>query len=192
MESNHSDEKLFKASLEGDEGAFKVLMDRYGDRVTVYIAARVADVQEAEDLMIEAFARMIHAAPALSGGEGSFRGYLFRTARTTVLKFNRQYRLKSAFSLEDVYEDPAAAEEFSDTASEILKNERSRILLGCMDRIKPEYREALYLMYFENMKIREIAGVMKKSGMAVNQLLRRGREALRKELEKEGITDAQY
>lgn len=61
-----------------------------------------------------------------------------------------------------------------------------------MDRLKPDYREALYLVYFENMHHGEAAKVMKKSEKQVSDLVYRGRKSLKKHLEEKGITNAEY
>ena len=61
-----------------------------------------------------------------------------------------------------------------------------------MDRLKPDYKEALYLVYFENMHHSEAATVMGKSIKQVSDLVYRGRNSLRKHLTLEGITNAEY
>ena len=56
-----------------------------------------------------------------------------------------------------------------------------------MGRLKPEYRQTLWLLYFDEMIGKEAAAVMRKSVHAVETLAYRARLALRRELEKEGI-----
>ena len=56
-----------------------------------------------------------------------------------------------------------------------------------MSRLKPEYRQTLWLLYFEEMSGKEAAAVMRKSVHAVETLAYCARLALRRELEKEGI-----
>ena len=57
-----------------------------------------------------------------------------------------------------------------------------------MDELAPAYREALYLVYFEGMRHAEAAAVMRKTEKQIADLVYRGRAALRKTLEREGIT----
>ena len=61
----------------------------------------------------------------------------------------------------------------------------------CMARINPDYREALYLTYFEGLSYAEAAGVMGKNVKQITNLVYRGKQSLRALLEKEGITDAE-
>ena len=60
-----TNEELFAAYLSGDGNALHTLMERHGDALTLYINGYIYDIHEAEDLMIEAFSRMISAKPRL-------------------------------------------------------------------------------------------------------------------------------
>ena len=48
------DEELYRRWLSGDEEGLRALMERYGDRLTLYLDGYVRDLHEGEDLMIEA------------------------------------------------------------------------------------------------------------------------------------------
>ena len=61
-----------------------------------------------------------------------------------------------------------------------------------MAKLSPDYREALYLIYFEELSHAEAAAVMGKSAKQIENLVFRGRKSLRGLLESEGITNAQY
>ena len=60
-----------------------------------------------------------------------------------------------------------------------------------MEELRAEYREALYLTYFEGMSYAQAAEVMGKSVKQVTNLVYRGKERLRGLLEQEGITDVE-
>ena len=68
--------------------------------------------------------------------------------------------------------------------------ERARLLRTCMRELHEDYREALFLVYFEGLSHAETAAVMGKREKQVADLIYRGKIALRKRLEQEGITDA--
>lgn len=53
--SSATNEELFSAYLKGDENALRILLERHGDVLTLYINGYIHDIHEAEDLMIEAF-----------------------------------------------------------------------------------------------------------------------------------------
>lgn len=53
--------------------------------------------------------------------------------------------------------------------------ERSQILQLCMEGLNPDYREALYLVYFEGMRHAEAGAVMRKSEKQIADLVYRGK-----------------
>ena len=55
-----------------------------------------------------------------------------------------------------------------------------------MNKLKPEYAQVLYLIYFEGFTNDETAQIMKKTKKQVIDLLYRAKAALKKQLEKEG------
>ena len=67
---------------------------------------------------------------------------------------------------------------------------RAQILRTCMAELHEDYREALFLVYFEGLSHAETAAVMGRREKHVADLIYRGKIALRKRLEQEGITDA--
>ena len=56
-----------------------------------------------------------------------------------------------------------------------------------MNKLKPEYRQVLWLVYFEEMSNKEAAAVMKKSVHNIEVLVSRARKSLRKQLKTEGF-----
>ena len=84
--------------------------------------------------------------------------------------------------------DQAVAEVLPE--EKLWRDEKNEILHLCLDRIEPQYREALWLVYIEEMSYAEAAAVMHVSVKKIDNLLSRGKQHLRKELEKEGVCDA--
>ena len=74
----------------------------------------------------------------------------------------------------------------------LLQQERNRQLYLALERIAPEYRQVLELQYMENMSPAEIAQVMGKQAGQIYNLIKRGKQALRSELERMGVTDAKF
>ena len=182
-----TDEILYSHYLEGDESGLTTLMERYGDSLTFYINGYLSDMDEAEDLMIEAFAYLIAKKPRIQ--EGKFKAYLYKTARHLALRLATKNRKQRCFSFEDMEKELESGILIEEI---VCTEERDRTLHFCMDRLNPDYREALYLVYFENMRHAEAALVMGKSEKQVADLIYRGKNSLRKRLRQEGFTDAQY
>lgn len=178
-----SDEELYRRYLDGDEKSVDELMNRYETALILYITGYLHDVHEAEDLMIEAFAYLFTKRPAIR--DGGLKAYLYKTARNMALR--HKHKWKTHFSLEVLEEEP----ESETLVEEVIQTaEQRRILYFCMEQLKADYREALFLAYFEGMSHTETAYLMGKSEKQIADLVYRGRKALKKKLEKEGITDA--
>ena len=74
-----TDDILYRRYLGGDEDGLSALMERHGDKLTLYLDGCLHDLHESEDLMIEAFAYLIAKQPCIR--DGGFRAYLYRSAR---------------------------------------------------------------------------------------------------------------
>ncbi len=178
------DELLYERFLSGDEEGLRMLMERYGDRLTLYLRSFCESLDEAESLMIEAFARVSLKKPLLR--YDSFRSYLFKTGRHLA---SRARRRLAVFSLEQLERDPESEACLEQT---FLRDETHRALHRCLDRIDPAQREALWLIYFEDLRYAEAATVLGIREKQLDYLLQKGKRTLRTELEKEGVTNAQH
>ena len=179
-----SDETAYRRYLDGEEQAAELLVERYGDALTLYVHGYIRDLHEAEDLMIEAFSQLF-AKERPIGGEGSFRAYLYRTARNLAIRHLRGRRLR-LLRLDELDFDPPSVE-LAD--AQLLRGERNRQLYAALETLKAEYREALYLVYLEGMSYREAGSVLRRSEQQVRNLVYRGKQGLKATLIREGFTD---
>ena len=90
---------------------------------------------------------------------------------------------KPLFSLDELTGEPDGRL----LAVEVIRTEeRNRILHFCMDEMNPDYREVLYLTYFEDMSYAQAAEVTGKTVKQITNMVYRGKESLRRLLEREG------
>ena len=107
-------------------------------------------------------------------------------------KANRLWKIRfkrQEFSLNDELSETIPSTEASPEET-VWQNERSSILQRCLNRIAPQYREALWLFYYMNMSYEQAANIMDCTKKKIDNLLKNGKNRLRQELEKEGITHA--
>ena len=179
-----TDEGLYRRYLRGDESGLSELMSRYGDALTVYIDGYLGDIHESEDLMIEVFSYLCLKKPRIR--DGALKTYIYKAARHMALR-HRSRRRRAVFSLENLMHEPEA----ESLVEEVVGSaERRSTLHLCMERLHEDYREALYLTYFEGLSYAEAAEVMGKNLKQITNLVYRGKQSLRGLLEKEGITNA--
>lgn len=177
------DEELYRQYLCGDEAGLEALMKKYGDPLILYINGYLHDVHEAEDLMIEVFSYLFTKKPRIR--DGGLKAYLYKAARHMALR--HKSRRRHSFCFDDMSEEP----DVQTLVEEIVQTkERDMILHFCMNELKSDYREALYLTYFEGMSYLQAAVVMGKSEKQITNMVYRGKERMRILLEREGITNA--
>ena len=64
----------------------------------------------------------------------------------------------------------------------IMEKERNARLYRALGELNPEYRQVMYLIYFEEMTVEEISHIMGKNKKQIYNLSDRGRKALREKL----------
>ena len=148
---------------------------KFGDTVFRAAFACCGIYSEAEDITLDTFL-LLHAKPQSFTDDEHLKAWLLRVAINKCKNFRRSFRFSRTASLE--------TEDFS-SASYEMKTEDNTILAEI--RSLPEkYASVIYLYYYEGYNTREIAEMQGKSENTVCSLLRRGREKLKIELEKEG------
>ena len=163
------------------------MIERYGTRLTLYIHRHIHDIHDAEDLMIDVFAYLSVKKPRIR--EGAFKAYLYKSAWHAALRFLARNKLRQCLSLDEIEYEPKSEAKADDLA---MANERNDLMSLCMERLNPDYRQALYLVYFEQLRHAEAAEVMGKSEKQIADLVYRGKKSLRKRLEEEGVVNAEY
>lgn len=180
-----SDYELYTRFLNGDTTSYDKLMLRYGDNLTYYLKGFLRSMEDAEDLMIEAFAWIMAKKPRIK--DGNFKAYLFKVGHHLVSHFYKKSKRLEVFSLSDINDKMPDGKSFEE---KILNDEKKRILHRCIERLEPMLREVIWLIYFEKMSYENAAYIMGVNKNKVHHSLEKARLDLKKELKKEGIEDA--
>jgi RNA polymerase sigma factor (sigma-70 family) len=180
-----SDEELYRSYLKtGNEKAFRTLLERHREHLTLFLNGFVHNIDDAEDLMMDAFA-VAASGTTRFRGKSSFKTWLYSIGRNLAISAIRKQRIRTTELTDDAGYSPPA--DF-----EMLQEEKNRQLYAALDALKDDYRQVLYLMYFEDLTQDEVSAIMKKSKQQVYHLASRGRTALKAELERRGFDYAQY
>lgn len=178
-------DQLYRIFLDGNETAFDELVLKFTGRLVLYLNGLVHDIQDAEDLAIDTFAAILTKKPAIRSG--NFQAYLYRAARNRAIRFHTVRHKARLFSLEDAQVEEVLASRPDD---EFLREEKHQAVRRCLNRIEPEPREALWLIYCEDMSYAEAAAVLGVNTKKINNWLTKGKRQMKTELAKEGITHA--
>ena len=181
MDSGSDSYRRFRE--EGDAEALAQIIRAYRDGLVFYLNSLVGDFGAAEELAEDAFVLLAVKKPR-DKGTGSFKTWLYTIGRNLAINHLRKTarRAKAAEN-----EATAAEEEPPETA--YLRQERKLAVHRAMGKLKREYRQILWLLYFEEFTCREAAAVMKRSVHSAETLAYRARRALKTQLEQEGYTD---
>ena len=174
----------YRRFLEGDDRGLADLIEEYRMPLQLFLYSFIGNADTAEDAAIETFVKLATKRPGFNC-KASFKTWLFRIGRNTAVDIIRKDRKNDSVSFEDI-ENASAVSDFS--PEEIyIKEERNRQLLSSMKKLKTEYYSVLWLKYFENLQVKEIAVVIRKSEGNTKVLLSRAREALKVQLGKDGF-----
>ena len=172
----------YRRYLDGDNEALTELVGQFKEGLTLYLNSIVGNIFTAEELMEEAFFRLITKRPHFSG-RSSFKTFLYAIGRNAALDRLRKDKRIDARPIE---ERVLLAEQRSVEESYLVREDRLAVHRA-LGELSPDHRQVLYLTYFEELSNKEAASVMKRSVHSIENLVSRARASLKKELEKEGF-----
>ena len=173
----------YRRFLDGDDDGIVEIIRDYKDGLILYLNSFTGNIHCAEELMEETFVKLVTRKPGFRG-KCSFKTWLYAIGRNVAIDYLRHNSKISGTPIED-YADLAAEEESMEQA--YLKEERRIFLHRALARLNPEYRQVLYLIYFEDFDNAGAATVMRKSRRQMENLIYRAKRSLKSELEKEGF-----
>lgn len=174
-----ADEALALEAAGGRRQAFDELVCRYSVRLRHFVRCKVPSFQDAEDLVQDTF---LKACRNIDRFDPSFRFSTWIYTIASRLAVSRYRSRKRAQVRLEPDPSPTGPEEL------IIQRDSMRRLWKLAKTLNDGYYEALWLRYAEDMSIKEMCLVMKKSPAAVRVILHRARISLSRQLEKEPDT----
>lgn len=165
-----------------DRTAVERLAELYRLPLLGFAFSYVRDEAVAEDVVSDAFVRLLVKQPRLRD-ECALKSYLFSTTKNIALDCLRKKKREKA-SVALIKQDGVRNAEWF-VEHRLIENERQKELSEAMTALNDDYREALYLCYFEEMSIEEIARTMGRTKKQTYNLLARAKKSLAEILGKE-------
>ncbi|WP_193213123.1 RNA polymerase sigma factor [Luteolibacter marinus] len=178
------DVALMHRIAEGDERAFRELVERHQNAVVGTVARMLNDPAEAEDIAQLAFLRVWKHAKRWRP-DAKFTTYLFTITRNLVYNESRRRSRRKEVSTDEREEDSGfqmAAEARLEPREEALKLEMHEQIDRAIATLPEAQRTAVILYSYESLPYEEIAVVLKTSVSSVKSLLFRARTTLRERL----------
>ncbi|WP_424362449.1 RNA polymerase sigma factor [Methylocystis parvus] len=177
MASQDTDSELAQRAAAGDRGAFAALAERHYDRVHALAWRWSGARAEAEDIAQDTMVKMAGAIRAFRG-ESAFATWLFRIAYTTAVDHIRARSKVVAFSPAQMAELSERAD--CETPEDAAMNDE---LWRAVRRLPEQQRDAVLLVYGEDMSHGEAATLMGCSEKTVSWHLHEARKRLKISLE---------
>lgn len=172
-----------RAKATGDEKAYAELMSRYKKPVYHMILKMIRNVDDAEDLTIEAFAKAFRNLHKFNP-DYTFSTWLFRIATNNCIDFIRRKKLDT-MSISAGYKDDNGENtemEIKDNNltpfEETIKSQKIEIIQAIVTKLPPKYQTLVRLRYFQEYSYEEIATEIDAPLGTVKAQLHRARELL--------------
>jgi len=171
------EEELVRRAKQGDEAAFAQLYEAYFDKIYRYIAIRIGDKMEAEDITQQVFLKAIKAISSFRWKGVPFSAWLFRIAHNQVVDYLRKIKKRVSVPLKESL--VASGDDPPEIFDRKLDVER---LSAATKRLTLAQQEVISLRFAAEMPVTQVAGVMGRSEGAVKALQHSAIVALRKVL----------
>ena len=173
----------YRRFLDGDDNGITEIVENYKDGLILYLNGYVNNIFIAEELTVDTFFRLVIKKPKYSG-KSTFKSWLYAIGRNVAVDYIRHNSKILNVPIDDV-ENYLIEEQ--NLEQSYIKEENMLIVNKALNELIPEYRNVLWLTYFEEFSNKETAIILKKTERQIKNLLYRARKALKSKLEKEGF-----
>jgi RNA polymerase sigma factor (sigma-70 family) len=175
---------LVEAAREGDEAAWSEIFGELAPPVLGYL--RGSRAPDPEDTLSETFLQCARDLRSFEGDWKAFRGWVFAIAHNRLLDARRHFARRPT---ELMAEPPEPrTEQLPDTAEEAIARISSQQVHDLLGMLTEDQRSVLLLRILGDLSIEQVAGALDRRPGAIKQLQRRGLLAVRRELERRGVT----
>lgn len=172
-----------QATKENSEQAFASLMERYKKPVYHMILKMVRNVDDAEDLTIEAFAKAFKNLHRFKK-DYTFSTWLFRIATNNSIDFIRKKRLETT-SLDTSFQDESGEnvsidlpDKNLDPQEKAIKTQKKELVQMFVTKLPAKYQRLVRLRYFKELSYEEIARELDAPLGTIKAQLHRARELM--------------
>lgn len=163
------------------------IVDAYYHKIYKLSFFYLKDKQESEEITQDIFLKVIKKLSTFKG-QANIYTWIYRIASNTLINYLKRKKLVRFLSLDtisikgehlnDLSElDPAIHLEINET-----KNTQIEQLEKAINLLSNKEKKAFYLFYYDNLKQKEIAQIMKTSKSAVESLIHKAKKKLKKNL----------
>lgn len=175
---------------EGNEDAFRELVTAYRDRVYNTVLSIVQQSEDAEDIAQDVFIQVYRSIETFAGAS-ALSTWIYRIAINRSLdELRRKKRKKRLGFISNIFggeHDEPGIPDFHHPGIAAEQKENAAVLFAAVKKLPDNQQAAFMLNKSEGLSYNEIAGVLGISESAVDSLLQRAKQNLRKLIDKKNI-----
>ena len=174
-----AEERRLVEAAQRDTACFGEVYEHYFEIVYAYVARRVRNRTEAEDMTAEVFRKALQSLPRFKWTGAPFAAWLFRIASNIIA--DRSKRAAREGSVPG-HEESADSRAPQPQQADLEQSERSVGVSRLVNELAEDQRRVLVMRFAEERSIREIAQTLERSEGAIKQLQFRALQNLRAKL----------
>ncbi|HKJ34745.1 MAG TPA: sigma-70 family RNA polymerase sigma factor [Balneolales bacterium] len=156
---NPSDKELLERIRNKDEGAFRLLIERYESQVAATVLGMLGNRADAEDIGQEIFIRFYKSIEQFRG-ESSLGTYLTRIAINLSLnELKRRERKNRRFLFIGDHEEKEQLFQSGET-DELEQKELRELIQEAINKLKPEFKAVVILRMIQDYSTNETAEIL--------------------------------
>ena len=171
----------YRRFLAGDDEGIVEIIKAYKDGLILYLNGYVKNIYIAEELTEDTFFRLITKKPVFSG-KSSFKSWLYSIGRNVAVDYIRRNSKIVNTPIEDM--EGYLSEQCSLEQS-YIKEENKILVHKAISKLPTDYRNVLWLIYFDDFSVKEASRILKKSDRQMKNLIFRAKQALKNILERD-------
>jgi len=179
-EEPRGDDDLLVRIAAGSQSALSELIARHGRGLRMFATRYLGNAGDAEDVVQEVFVTVWKQAGRFDPAKGRASTWLYRITANRCIDQRRRSALRSFIGLDDIRDEVASPE--ADAEATTAARQELAIVRDGLSRLPERQRMAVLLRAVGDLDIAAIAEVMGSSIGSAEQLLVRGRRALRDHL----------
>lgn len=188
MAESQTDEEIIKQYIDGDDEAFKELLNRYTKPLYNFVVHFV-NKNDTPDVVSETFIKVWKNVNRFDADKASFKTWIFTIAKNSAMDFLRKKKslLFSDIKSGEDEEINTFAENIPDESvlpdEALQKLQDKEVLNDILKDLPPHYQEVLILHYQEELTFDEIGKILDKPLNTVKSQHRRALFMMRQKLD---------
>lgn len=178
---NDVDELTVEAfEIEDKEILIDEIMNKYGQKILQLVYSYVNNKEVAEGLTQDIFVKCYKSLHTYKG-KSNVKTWLWRIAINHCKDYIKSWYNKKVIVTED--ESTYIGSQKESVEQTVIQNAEDRRLASAVMNLPIKYREVIYLFYYEELSIKEIAMVIEVKENTIKTRLKKAKELLKKGLE---------